>query len=134
MNLVKAWIRARKSRHVEDAAPQRVSLCGDTETRTERQLQNLARRSREDGARSSGEKAACGRVRLARAEADRNVDADDLRVGQLLEARLDGLDEVIYREAAVVQDDRDPAAPRAVDSRDSHREFAANDSPVRGSA
>lgn len=120
MDLVKAVVGAGQPTDVEDAAPKRVRLSGDTEAGTEGEFQNLARGGREDGARRAGEEAASGGVRLARPEADGNVDGDDLGVVQLLEVRLDRLEDVIGGEVAVLEDDRDPPALRAVDSGNPH--------------
>jgi hypothetical protein len=128
VDLVKAVVGAGQPSDVEDAAPQRVCLGGDTEAGTEGELQNLARGGREDGARGAGEEAASGDVRLARPEPDRYVDGDDLRVRQLLEARLDGSDEVIYGEATIVEDDRNPTAFRAVDAGDRLNDLRVRDS------
>jgi hypothetical protein len=125
MDLVKSWIGARQPSDVQDAAPQRVGLRGYPETRSEGQLQELARRGCEDGARRAGEEATGGAVGLARPESDGDVDGDDLGVRQLLEAGLDGSDEVIRGETPVVEDDRDPATFRAVDAGDSQGELAA---------
>ncbi len=120
VDFVTSCIGACKPRDVKNATPQRVGLRGYPETRSEGHLQKLPRGSCKDGARGSGEEAASGDVRLAWSEPDGDVDGHDAGIGQLLEGRFDFLDEVIRGEAAVVEDDRDPAAPRAVDAADSH--------------
>ena len=89
-------------------------------------LEKLARRRGEDRARGPAQKRPCRRIRLTRTEPDRDVDRDNVGVCKLDEVALHWSREVIGDEAAVVQDDRDPAALRPVDTRDPHARNVAN--------
>ena len=120
MNLAEPRVRSSEFRHVQDPSPERMRLRGDTESGSERCLEDLSRRSRENGAGSSSQERARRGIRLSRAEADRDVDGDDRRVRDFAEVCFYWRQDVVCDQTSVLKDDRDPPALCAIDARDLH--------------
>lgn len=121
MNLAYARVRSSEFGHVQDPPSERMRLRGDTESRSERCLQDRLRRSREDSAGGASQERAGRGVRLSRAEADWYVDRDHGHVSDLAEVRFNGRQELVCDEPPIVEHDSDPPALGAVDTGDLHR-------------
>ena len=120
VNLVKARIPSGELCYVKDPRSESVGLRRHTEAGTEGLLEELPGRRGEDGACRAAEKRAGGGVSPARAESDRDVDRKHRGIGQRPEVRLDGTAEEVSSEAALLENDRDPAALGSVDPRNTH--------------
>jgi hypothetical protein len=70
-------------------------LGGEAKAWAERLLEKLARRRRKDCARCAAQERTGSSVGATRAEADRDVDRDDLDFGKLGEVASDGYQEMV---------------------------------------
>ncbi len=110
MNLTQTRVRSSKFRDVQDPFSERVSLRRDTESRPKATLQDLSRRSCENGAGRSPHKCASCGIRPSRAESDRHVDGDDRRVHEFAEICLYRRENLVLDKPAIIENHRDPAA------------------------